>query len=122
VAALTAVLVGLEVLWIVSLVGAGVRRAVRNRFLLTSLLGWLLSTVIATEAKPAERALPVGVLVGSCAAVGLALATRSGVTFTVMPNKEYWPDDKRPPIVENLLLLFMLACGCFAIVTLAVRG
>jgi hypothetical protein len=120
--ALTWPLIGLNVLWIVALIVAGVRRAVRTRFLLVSVLGWVVSMVIATEGRPAELGLPVGLLVGSWGAVGIALATRSGVTFEVMPNKVYWPDDKRPPMTENRLLLLMLACGCFAIVALVIRG
>jgi hypothetical protein len=120
--ALTWPLIGVDIVWIVAVIVAGVRRAVRTRFLLVSVSGWLVSMVIATEAQPAELGLPVGLLVGAWGAVGIALATRRGVTFTVMPDKVYWQDDERLPTLENLLLLFMLACGCFAIVALAIHG
>ncbi|TWD79004.1 hypothetical protein FB561_0053 [Kribbella amoyensis] len=54
-------------------------------------------------------------------AVGLSLATRRGVTFTWMPDKVYWLDEKRPPVTENLFLLLTTLCCCVAAAVLATR-
>jgi hypothetical protein len=54
-------------------------------------------------------------------AVGLSLATRSGVTFTWMPDEVYWSDEKRPPLTENLILLLTALCCCVAAAVLVTR-
>ncbi|TCO41061.1 hypothetical protein EV646_116153 [Kribbella antiqua] len=108
------VLVGLQALWLVALVAVGLLRAVRHRVLVTSGLGVVISLVVSTTATPMERGLPLGVALGAGVAVGLSLATRSGVTFTWMPDKVYWLDEKRPPMTENLILLLTALCCCVA--------
>ena len=113
------ILGGLQALWLLALVVVGLLRAVRSRVLMTSGLGLLISLVISTTATPAEQAVPLGVMLGTGVAVGLSLFTRHGVTFTWMPDTEYWPDEKRPPVTENLLLL-MTALYFFAAAAVAV--
>jgi hypothetical protein len=114
-------LVGLQALWFVVLVAVGLLRAVRRRVLVTSGLGLLISLVVSTTATPAERGFPLGVALGAGVAVGLSLATRSGVTFTWMPDEVYWSDEKRPPLTENLILLLTALCCCVAAAVLVTR-
>ena len=115
------VLVGLQALWLVTLIAVGLLQAVRRRLLVTSGLGLLISLVVSTTASPTERALPLGVALGAGAAVGLSLATRRGVTFTWMPDKVYWLDDKRPAPTEDLILLMTALCCCVALAILMSR-
>src|SRR3954453_22321413 len=114
-------LVGLQVLWLATVVAVGLLHAVRRRVLVTSGLGLLISLVVSTTASPIERALPLGVALGAGASVGLSFATRRGVTFTWMPDKVYWVDDKRPPPTEKLILLMTALCCCVAVAVLVAR-
>ncbi|MGW6279986.1 hypothetical protein [Kribbella sp. NPDC055071] len=107
-----------QALWFVVLAVVGLRRAVRFRALVTHGIGLLVSLVVTTTATPPEKAVPIGVMIGTGIAIGLSLATRHGVTFTWQPDTEYWPDDKRPPRPENLLLalaaLYFIAAAVVA--------
>src|SRR3954465_955852 len=115
------VLVGLQALWLVTLVAVGLLHAVRPRLLVTSGLGLLISLVVSTTVSPTERALPLGLALGAGAAVGLSLAIRRGVTFTWTPDKVYWVDDKRPPPTEQLILAMTALCCCVAVAVLVAR-
>ncbi|TDC15527.1 hypothetical protein, partial [Kribbella albertanoniae] len=53
----------LELLWVLGLVA--VMRRVRPRLLLTSGIGWVAAMVISSTAVPAERGVPVGLMVGA---------------------------------------------------------
>lgn len=118
----TWIVVGIEAFWFVSLLAVGVLHAVRHRVLVTSGLGWLLSAIISTTGKPLEAALPLGLLIGSGAAVGLSLATRRGVTFTWMPDKVYWLDEGRRPFAENVLMMLTSLYFCTAAAIMIIRG
>ena len=104
------ILGGSQALWLLALVVAGLKRAVRPRVLVTSGLGLLISLVVTTTTTPTE----LGVMLGTGVAIGLSLATRHGVTFTWMPDTEYWPDENRPPLTENLLLAMTALYFCAA--------
>jgi hypothetical protein len=108
------ILGGLQALWLMVLVAVGLLRAIRPRVLVTSGLGLLISLVVSTTATPTEQGVPVGIMLGTGVAVGLSLATRHGVTFTWMPDTEYWPDEERPPVTENLLLVMTALYFCAA--------
>jgi hypothetical protein len=110
-----------QALWLLALVAVGLRRAVRVRALVTSGIGLLISLVVSTTATPPEKAVPVGVMIGSGIALFLAFATRRGVTFTWEPDTEYWPDYKRPPRTENLLLVLAGLYFCAAAAVAATR-
>lgn len=115
------ILGGLQALWLVALVTVGTLRAVRARVLVTSGLGLLISLVVSTTATPPEQAVPLGVMLGTGAAVGLWLATRHEVTFTWAPGKVYWPDERRPPATEKLLLLMTTLYFCAGAAVSATR-
>ncbi|GAB3929055.1 hypothetical protein GCM10029976_027980 [Kribbella albertanoniae] len=104
----------LELLWVLGLVA--VMRRVRPRLLLTSGIGWVAAMVISSTAVPAERGVPVGLMVGAGIAVGLSLATRSGVSLEVEPNKVYNRDDGPKPRMETVVLV---ATAVFALVGVA---
>ncbi|MFB6718578.1 hypothetical protein ACFCV3_00370 [Kribbella sp. NPDC056345] len=93
----------IELLWVLGLLSVVWR--VRPRLLLTSGIGWVAAMVISSTASPAERGVPVGLMVGAGIAVGLSLATRSGVTLEVEPNKVYDRDDGPKPRMETVVLV-----------------
>ncbi len=103
-----------ELLWVLGLLSVVWR--VRPRLLLTSGIGWVAAMVISSTAVPAERGVPVGLMVGAGIAVGLSLATRSGVTVEVEPDKAYNRDDGPKPRMETAVLV---ATAVFALVGVA---
>jgi peptidoglycan/LPS O-acetylase OafA/YrhL len=110
------VLIGLYVVWplIVGVTTAIAR--VRLRFVLVSAIGWLGATWIATTGRPADRALVVGLVLGVVVSLSLWLFTRRGVTFEVMPEKTYWPDDDPLPSGEKLAAGLTAVVGALGVV------
>jgi hypothetical protein len=106
-----AVLIGLYVAWplIIGVVSATAR--IRRRFVLLSAAGWLGAIAVATTARPAERALVVGLVLGVVTSMGLWLATLRGVTFTWMQDKTYWPDSNPVPAGEKVAAALVAVVG-----------
>jgi hypothetical protein len=105
------VLIGLYIAWplIVGVTCATSR--VRRRFVVLSAAGWIGATVIATTARPADRALVIGLVLGVGASLSLWLATRRGVTFTWMQDKTYWPDNDPLPSGEKVAAVLVALMG-----------
>ena len=89
---------------------------VRRRFVLVSAAGWLGAAVIATTARPADRALVVGLVCGVAVSLCGWLATSRGVTFTWEQDKTYWPDSEPIPTGEKVAAALITLLSLFGLV------
>jgi hypothetical protein len=109
-------LIGLYVAWPLMVSVLRVTARVRRRFVLVSAAGWFGAAVIATTARPAERALAVGLVCGIAVSLFGWLSTSRGVTLTWEQDKTYWPDNEPIPTGEKVAAVLMTMLGLLGLV------
>ncbi|RZU13505.1 hypothetical protein EV645_4347 [Kribbella rubisoli] len=113
------VLIAAYVAWPLGAVVVRLLTRVRRRCLAAIGVGWIAALVLATTATPAERVIPIGLIVGSGIAATLCLATARGVTFTFAQDETYWVYDGKIPVGDRLVEVLSVLAGVVGVIGLA---
>lgn len=112
------VLIATYVAWPVGVVVLRLLTRARRRCLAATGVGVLVALVLATTATPADRTIPIGLIVGAGVAVALCLATARGLTFTWAQNETYWVYDGKIPLGDRLVEVLSLLAGVVGVIGL----
>lgn len=105
------------VAWALLIVIAHSRFGARIRYVIASLIGFVLGLVISTTGKPVADAAPLGLVIGSGIAIGTYLLIREEVRFEWAPGQAYDVDPGPYPRIEAVSLWILAGFALLGLLT-----